>query len=372
MPSLLGRHPPVQTDIHATSQDHYVSQEEDNTLNSGDNPISQRRGLVTEIARVAGVSKSTVSRALSGSPQVSAATIQRIRKLADQLSSTSATTITEDAQTRTVAVIAPTDAVRLQRLAHPFYVELTAAIGSQLTTHGYGMMISALPLWSDRAIEEFRKKGNIKGYIVIGHTQDSERINAIREQFNPLVAWGAQIPGQKYCSVGSENIQSSYTAVRHLLRLGRKQILFIGSRQYLETSLRYDGYTKALAEAGLEPDEELILDVPPFDPTRFSSEITRRIESGLKFDGIFTTSDLLAMCCITACEKHGLSVPRDISVIGFDDIRLAAFFNPPLTTIRQNTNIGASLLVEKLLRMMAGETVESETLAAELVIRDSC
>ena len=352
----------------------FDSQEQDNNdKGATQDAVPQRRGIVTEIARIAGVSKSTVSRALSGSPQVSAATIKRIRKLADELSSAAEDDLTTHERfAGNVAVIAPTDAIRLQRLRHPFYVELAAAIGGQLTAHGYGMTISALPLWSDRAVEEFIKQGRLSGYIVIGHTKDSERINAIEERFGRVVTWGAQIPGQKFCTVGSENVNSSRNAIRHLLKLGRKRVLFVGSRQFLETALRYDGYKQALEEAGIAVDERLALDVPPFDPVRAFSEIKHRIEAGLKFDSIFATSDLLAMCCITACTKAGMQVPQDVSVIGFDDIKVAPFFNPPLTTVRQDIGVGAALIVEKLLRTIAGETVESEVLSTELVIRESC
>lgn len=333
--------------------------------------IKLARGRITELAKQLGISKSTVSRALSGSSQVSRETREKIISFLNQKEGASEDKGAPPVTKGNVAIISATDG-GLQHFPHPFFLELIAAIGAELTPHGYGIQLADIPLWSDVAVRNFHEGNRPAGYIVIGQTRDLERMESLAGLISPLVVWGGASPNQTYCSVRSENMQPAKVAVQHLLKQGRRRIAFVGDRRYFETQRRFEGYRQALVSADLPIDEDLILEIAPFDPNGASTSITDLYSAGKSFDALFCTSDLMAMSCISSLQQTGVSVPGDVAVIGFDDVHLSAFFNPPLTTVRQKIGIGASLLVEKLLLAIDGEQSESEILSADLIIRKSC
>ncbi|NVJ70102.1 MAG: LacI family DNA-binding transcriptional regulator [Alphaproteobacteria bacterium] len=333
--------------------------------------VKLARGRITELAKQLGVSKSTVSRALSGSTQVSQETRRKIIAFLNQGNEPGNERDTAPTSKGNIAIISATDG-GLQHFPHPFFLELIAAIGGELTPHGYGIQFANIPLWSDVAVKNFHEGSRAAGYIIIGQTRDLDRMERLAELLSPLVVWGGRSAKQTYCSVGSENMQPTKLAVQHLIKQGRRRIAFVGDRRYFETQRRFEGYKQALISANLPIDESLILDAAPFDPKSACTNITEIYNARQSFDALFSTSDLMAMSCISSLQQIGVSVPDDVAVVGYDDVQLSAFFNPPLTTIRQKIGIGAALLVEKLLLAIDGEKSESEILSADLIIRKSC
>ena len=336
-------------------------------------PKVARRRTMEEIAELSGVSKSTVSRALAGSEQVSPATKERIFKYAFEQD------IEEQKPSNhgaigTIAIIAPTDATMSQRMNHPFYTELTTAIIQELGMLGYSSMITQLPIWSETAVNQYFEKHDFAGCVVVGQTIESDFKNAfmLSEKVPGVVSWGVEIPNQPFVTVGSENKQSTREIVAHLLKNGRKRIAFLGNREYPEAQLRFQGYELAHQDYGLAIEPDLLIDAPPFDLKYASLIIKEFIQNGVQFDSFYATSDLLAMTAISALLEMGVKVPEDVAAVGFDDIRMASYFCPPLTTVRQNIEVGAKRLVEKLIRTINGQEVASEVLSTELVIRKSC
>ena len=159
-------------------------------------------------------------------------------------------------------------------------------------------------------------------------------------------------------------------ATEHLLAIGRRRIVFVGDIKVPEFRLRHKGYVQALERAPAGTAKKQVV------PTHMTAEkvfesMRAFIGHGEKFDGVVCATDIIAINVIRALNAHGLQVPEDVSVVGYDDLSLAAQTNPPLTTIRQDIEMGAQQLVELLFRRIDGEATQSIVMAPELIIRES-
>ena len=159
-------------------------------------------------------------------------------------------------------------------------------------------------------------------------------------------------------------------AVEHLIRLGRRRIVFLGDPAVPEIGLRYVGYKLAHERAPRQRALPHIVLAHLTADTAYEAMRAFIGEAG-NFDAVFGATDVIAMSAVRAITAAGLSVPRDVAVVGFDDIALASHANPPLTTVRQDIRRGAQTLVELLFRRMEGEDTPSATMPAELVVRQS-
>lgn len=328
---------------------------------------------MADIARMAGVSVSTVSRALAGSALVPQAKREEILALAQA----QGYVINEQARnlrlkkTRTIGVVIPLGHEVGQLISDPFFIELLGRLADEITARDYNVLLTKVarpePGWQDRLIQSQKADG----LIVIGQSDQHEALNAVARTYLPLVVWGAHLPSQIYCSVGSDNIGGARLAVEHLVRLGRRRIAFLGVPSLPEVGLRYDGYRRALAAAGIAEDPALLAPAHFTVDTAYDT-VRGLIDSKVPFDAIFAVSDVIAIAAIKALNAAGLRVPDDVAVVGFDDITIAAYVNPPLTSVRQDLARGAKVMIDLLFRRMEGENTPSATMPAELVIRKSC
>lgn len=328
---------------------------------------------MADIARIAGVSVSTVSRALAGNALVPKPKRDEILAIAER----QGYVVNESARnlrlkkTRTIAVAIPLGHEAGQLISDPFFIELFGRLADEITARGHNVLLTKVVQptagWLDRLIQS----GRSDGLLVIGQSDQHMVLNAASRGYLPLVVWGAHLPNQLYCSVGSDNIGGARSAVEHLLRLGRRRIAFLGMADVPEVRLRREGYLRALADAGVPAVPELMA------PAHFTVEtaydaVVGLLDSSTEFDAVFAASDVIAMATIKALCAAGRRVPEDVAVVGFDDISLSGHFNPPLTTVRQDLARGARVMVDLLFRRMAGEDTPSATMAADLVIRRSC
>ena len=182
------------------------------------------------------------------------------------------------------------------------------------------------------------------------------------------MVWGAQLPGQKYCSIGSDNFLGGRRATLHLARLGRKKIVFLGET-HPEATQRREGYLDALRESGLEPEPSLVLPVD-FELESADAAVSRLLRRGATFDAIFASSDLIALGAIRALQRAGIKVPEDVSVVGYDDMLLSRLSTPALSTIKQDTSKAGRLLVSRILDQDGDHG--PETLPTDLIVRESC
>jgi DNA-binding LacI/PurR family transcriptional regulator len=335
-------------------------------------PAEHRRPQMADLARLAGVSVATVSRALNGSTEVSEATRNRISELARQMNYTinlSAKNL-RTRQNRTVAVVIPYDSTSRQHVSEPFFLTMMGSLADSLTSRGYDMLLSRVDAEKLDTAATLYDSGTAIGIIMIGQWHHHDQLNVMAARNVPLVVWGAQLAQQIYCSVGGDNFDGGAKATRHLIEQGRKRIAFLGDPDLPEVMLRHRGYEHALREAGMQPDPRLLLK-QPFEANMASDAVRRLVADGAAFDALFACSDVLAVAAIHALRSSGRSVPRDVAVVGYDDVEWARHAEPPLTTIRQPfANAGAEI-VDALLLQLSGQKVPPRTLRVELVVRNS-
>jgi len=328
---------------------------------------------MADIAKLAGVHSSTVSRALAGSPLVAKKKRDQILKLARERGYVinSAARNLRLQRTQTISVAIPLGHEAGQALTDPFFVEMLGHLADEITQRGYGMFLQKIlpPMdnWLPRLIASHRADG----IIIVGQSTEHAAIEAAAANYQPMVVWGGHLEHQTYCSVGTDNMGGGRVVVEHLIRTGRRKILFLGDTSVPEIRLRYEGYKYALANAPKGTARERIVSAHLTAEAAYEAMRAFIGGGGGEFDAVFGATDVIALSAIRAIAASGLTVPRDVSVVGFDDVAMAAHFNPTLTTMRQDIARGARMLVDLLLRRLNGEETPSATMPAELILRES-
>lgn len=332
----------------------------------------QRRLQMADIARLAGVSTATVSRALSHSPLVNPETRARILELAGSLrySVNVAAQNLRLKQNRTVSVLIPFDRATRQPLSDPFLLAMLGSLADALTEQGYDMLLSRIGTDEFDAAAAPYDRGLAIGIIMVGQWERHQQLNDLAARKVPIVVWGAQLPNQLYCCVGSDNVSGGRIATEHLIAHGRRRIAFLGDIALPEPHQRYLGYCQALAAHGIAVDPQLQVNVP-FLAQGGVDGVQALAERGIAYDAVFASSDLLAMSVIDTLRARGVSVPADVAVVGYDDIAQAALAHPRLTTVRQPIDVAGKALVAALLSMVQGGAPASLQLPTELVVRAS-
>ena len=328
---------------------------------------------MADIARLAGVHVSTVSRALGDSTLVEKSMRERILKIARQQGFVVNPTARNlrSGRTQTLSVVIPLAHERGQVLTDPFFTYMLSHLADEITQRGYGMhlqkVLSPKQGWLQRLIAERRADG----IIVIGQSTEHEALQVAAETTAPFIVWGGHFGKQNYCVVGTDNVQAARMATEHMLKLGRRRIVFVGDPSIPEIKLRCDGYKQALAQGPASTAPATIIKAH-ITPEAAYQMVLEHIRKGKRFDAVFAATDIIAISAMRALSAGGLAIPDDVAVVGFDGIEMGAHVHPTLTTVRQDLNRGARLLVDLLLRRIAGEAVESVTMPGELVVRESC
>lgn len=174
-------------------------------------------------------------------------------------------------------------------------------------------------------------------------------------------------------SVGCDNFHGGYQLTEHVIMNGRRKFAFIGeaSSHAPEFFDRYLGHCKAQEKHNLPVDKSLQYDAISTEESGYQAAITL-IESDAEFDALMGASDLIAIGAMRALQDKGYKIPEDVAVIGFDDIPMASFTFPPLTTAKQNTKLAGELLVDSLIKLINGEEVKTTLMPTSLIVRKSC
>lgn len=320
---------------------------------------------IKDIARVAGVSYGTVSRALNDSPRVKPETRIRIQRLAQEMgyepSALGRGLATRRSKSLGVAVLDITD---------PFIAELVRAIDRVALDHGYSLILSHCGGDPERELAAIRLLRQRRADAIIVPDPRVADSLLLREPGDaPVVLINRRT--YQY-SVSTDNQAAARDAVRHLLSLGHTRIAYIGSCLNLtENPERLAGYQQALAEAGLAPPAEYLVEADGW-PEGGQRAMRRLLALPHPPSAVFCFNDLTALGAIEAVRSAGLRVPDDLSVAGFDDIYLARYSSPPLTTVAQQSDRMARLAVEMALALIEGTPLPTDTtLPGRLVVRQS-
>jgi len=332
----------------------------------------KRKIQMIDIARMAGVSTSTVSRALNGSSLTNDETRQRIIELARSLNYT----INQSAKNlrmgdnRTIGVVIPYDSKTRQHISDPFFLGMLGSLADALTDRHYDLLLSRVDADHLDDMASLYDTGRARGIIVIGQWGHHDQLNALARRHVPMAVWGAQLPRQLYCSVGSDNVSGGALATEHLLSLGRRRIVFMGDTDMPEAAKRYEGYVQAHQKLGLPVDPKLYIK-SPFTAEEAQEAMHAFLQSGVAFDAIFAASDLIAINAMGVLKGQGISIPEAVSVVGYDDIDMASHSFPPLTTIRQPIDVAGGVLMDSLQEVLDGQVTDSKLLPTSLVVRGS-
>lgn len=315
-----------------------------------------------DLALLAGVSKITVSRALRNSPLVTEATREKVRRVAEEQGyrfNVSARNL-RMGRSYSVAVVVEMTPAKGRPMSGPYPLELLGGITQELTTAGYSVVLTSKQLLDTAPVQ------GADGLILLGQGSHGEAVTALKKTGRPLVVWGAPEPGSETVVVGSDNRKGGASAAQRFLEQGRTRLVFLGDVDHAEVEERCAGFIGALEGRGT---------VHIIRPKAFTFEagfacISALLKKrGQVFDGVFAASDLLAMGAIRALAEKNLRVPDTVSVIGYDDTPGAATFIPPLTSVHQYLHDGGVLLAKKMLDLMSGQPVVSETLPTTLMVR---
>ena len=327
---------------------------------------------ISDLAKIAGVSPGTVSRALSDTGLISQKTRDRIKALArehDFRPNVMARNLRIQ-KTGAIGVVIPLGHETGQHISDPFFITMLGLLADALTEKGYDLVLSRVIPTDEDWLDRFVDSGRVDGVIVIGQSDQASILDKVASRYLPLVVWGGYVAGQIHCSVGSDNRSGGDLAATHLIEQGCQRIAFFGDPSAMEFALRYEGCRDALKRAGIKEDitifpAHLIAEDAHPDITSFLGSAAERPQ------GIVAASDVIAMTTLRVLAELGLSVPDDVKVIGYDGLTLTEHTFPRLSTIRQDLTAGAHNLVDMLLRRIAGEETASVILQPELVVRSS-
>ena len=316
------------------------------------------------IAARAGVSKITVSRALRDSPLVVPETTARIKAVAEQMGyrfNHSARNL----RLRRTHVVAVVVEDRARALGDAIPLEVLGGILQELTGRGYSMLLTTM---------QSLNKGQgmaADGMILLGQGKDQQAQHTLEALKLPTVVWGAVDSGaaDDVVVVGSDNLHGGACVAERFLKLRRRRIWFLGDLHHAEVAERRKGLVQGLRDAKVQ-----LLTMTPTEFTfgaGFSAVQAQLARDSAVPDALFAVSDLLAMGAIRALTDAGLSVPRDVTVVGYDDSPAAQNFIPPLSSVRQDFREAGVLLARKVLDRIAGQVVPNAILPTSLIVRET-
>ena len=327
---------------------------------------------IADIAKLAGVSKSTVSRALNDSPLISEEMKAKIRALAREhnFQINAPARRLSMRQSRTIAFV--THAYHKDfSVADLFGLEIMGGISSGLASREYDLLVIHVDPNDTKWAHQYYDTGRVDGFILMTSTRKQAHVKALLELGAPFIIWGVPQPKQKYCSVSGDNFAGGKLATEHLISLGRQRIAFLGGPSYeIEVQHRLAGYEEALNEAGGEIDSDLI-EHGDFSNTSGAEAMKRLLKKAPEVDAVFVNSDLMAIAAMDAIREQGRRVPEDIAVVGYDDLSISEHSNPPLTTVRQNIPLAGKLLAQNLIEFLQTGMVTNVSIPVELIVRKS-
>jgi LacI family transcriptional regulator len=337
--------------------------------------VTQKGGRVrpklADVARAAGVSSATVSRVLNNPDLVRPAVQTKVYRAIDSLGFTpdAAARALKSRRTRTVGAVVPTLGVAI------FATGITG-LQNRLRENGYTLLIANSEYDPTKELQETRVllDRGVDGLVLVGDA-NLARASALAKQYGvPLVTTYVCTTRHKVPSVGMDNAESMKSMATYLLGLGHRQFGMITDAAVSNdrTEARRGGAMRALLQAGVDLEASRVMEVP-YSVANGRAGLRTLLDAHPEITAVMCTSDALALGALAESRTLGLSVPRDLSITGYDDIEMSAHSDPPLTTVNVPALEIGRLAADRLVASMAGlATPPSSELPATLVLRESC
>jgi LacI family transcriptional regulator len=328
---------------------------------------------IKDIARILGISPSTVSRALKDHPDINADTKKAVNELAEKLKyQPNAVALSlKNSRSNTIGVIIP-------EIVHYFFSSVISGIEDVASQKGFTVIICQSNESYMREVANARTllSHRVDGILVSvsKETHSFDHLLDLQEGGIPLVFFDRIAPDIQADQVIIDDMEASYKATRHLIETGRKRIAhFAGPQSLVIGRERLQGYLNAHNEAGLPIDQNLIIEADTFEKAR--NAVGKLFDSGITFDGIFAVNDMTAIGAMQTIQKRGFKIPDEISIVGFSDGYLSGVTDPNLSSVDQHGYEMGTTAAELLFhRIMSGEPEyipEVKVLSADLIIRGS-
>jgi DNA-binding LacI/PurR family transcriptional regulator len=366
---------------------------------------TRRAVSIEDIAREAGVSHATVSRALHDSPLISGEVRQQIQELARAMGYTpnAVAQSLKGQRTHTIGLI-------VTSIADPFYGRLARGVEDVAKRAGMDMFLGVSGNDADQEMlvfDSFRRR-RVDGVITASSRLTDEQIEQLADVGLPTVLMNRQSEGESQAlhSVSVDDELGAHLAVRHLLGLGHRAIGYLGSGVRPRANRRRrQAYCDALLAAGITPQDTWLLEtgaesaivpalapgiamvqglgaeaVGPDDGASPAPTVSDDVEDGRLLalaalqagvTALFCCNDMYAVGALLSCRELGVRVPEQLSIVGFDGVEISRYVTPPLTTVHQPKLRLGQLAMDMLLRLMEGQPVENQVVAPELVVRAS-
>jgi LacI family transcriptional regulator len=322
---------------------------------------------IQDIADAANVSKSTVSRVLNNTVAVNKEKREAVLEAAERLGFEPNVFARSLASGKSMTI-----GVLTQLMGSPFYDTISQGVISGLSSTDYSAIFVDGQWEHDEEYNAIRALvgRRVDGLVLIGGDVTSEEIAKVSSNL-PTVIVARQLPQEQHDCIFVDNVEGGEAATRHLIECGHKRIAIIRGLKHHQDSIdRYLGYQRALNQAGIDLDEDLVVDGD------FSAESgLRAIQTletrGTPYTAVFVSNDQMAFGARLALNRAGKEVPADVSIVGFDDQLESSYMVPPLTTIRQPAREMGEQAAKAVLAIIRGEAFKAKGLNGELQLRES-
>ncbi len=337
--------------------------------------MPKKRITSFDVAKKAGVSRTTVSFVLNNVSGISIGeeTRQRVLQVAQELN------YHPDSMGRKLASGKSNTLGLVLRQSHEqvfadaLLPQVLLGIEQAATALGFQILLKPLEPHDDDGYMRLVNENHVDGIILSGPRQDEAEITRMYREGLPVVLMG-QLPGSNLPFVDIDAVKGCARAVNHLIEHGHRRIGLITNapQEYTSAQQRRTGYQNALKEAGIEPDDSLMME-GAYTPSSGFIAMEKLLEASPRPTAIFVASDVVSLGAIRAIKQAGLRIPQDMAVVGFDDIPMADYYDPPLTTVHIPAYGLGWAAGERLVRLVQGEVLDQDgvLLESELVIRQS-
>lgn len=331
---------------------------------------------IKDVAKKAEVSPSTVSRVIANNPRISQDTHEKVRKAMKELGyhpNAMARGLVKQ-KSQTIGLFISTSAELA--LSNPFFVEAIRGIGSVIQKHGYSLLLHSIEDEKDaeKACLSLLRQKKVDGVVLSTSRVNDKLISKLQTEGYPFVVIGRPVPGLSINWVNNDNIKAAYEATEYLLKLGHQQIAMISGPEDLVVSMdRAKGYKMALQSYGL-PFRQEYLKSGPFTQVFGQEAMKHLLSLEQPPTAVLVADDLMAFGGMETLKTRNLSIPGDMSIVGFNDSPLASFIHPALTSVNLNIHELGTQAAKLLMEIVEkpGHNASQRVIPTQLIIRESC